>query len=71
MFWIGLLLGLILGQISLLLILTIPSPVKITLFTLAFIPCEIISLFTKEKISSIQKMDDIYSIAEGIRRDLK
>ncbi|MBR4108875.1 MAG: tRNA dihydrouridine synthase DusB [Oscillospiraceae bacterium] len=27
--------------------------------------------FYKEKISSIQKMDDIYRIAEGIQRDLK
>ena len=27
--------------------------------------------FYKEKISSIQKMEDIYRIAEGIRRDLK
>ena len=27
--------------------------------------------YYKEQISSIQKMEDIYSIAEGIRRDLK
>jgi len=27
--------------------------------------------YYKEKISAIQKMDDIYTIAEGIRRDLK
>ena len=29
------------------------------------------SSYYKEQISSIQKMDDIYKIAEGIRRDLK
>ena len=27
--------------------------------------------YYKEQISSIQKMEDIYRIAEGIRRDLK
>ena len=27
--------------------------------------------YYKEKISGIQKMEDIYQIAEGIRRDLK
>jgi tRNA-dihydrouridine synthase B len=29
------------------------------------------SNYYKEQISSIQKMEDIYGIAEGIRRDLK
>ena len=41
----------ILPATSLLFILVIPWPVKITLFILGFIPCAVISLFTNENIS--------------------
>ena len=37
---------------SLLFIVVIPCPVKITLFILGFTPCAVISLFTSENISS-------------------